>query len=218
MYNISNIGGKALENRTKVDFPLGLAITNVELFKVEPNPNIKGLAFSFKRVSENVILEDGQPPVNTISFLTDSILHPNIEYCKGGRTLKDGSIQTAEEEYEGQLKQFMGYVRNIATTCGVSDDAINAIGNCESYDEFADKFCEVVNAAEKTTKVYLKTTKDKAGYTKLPRYRGTGVVQKMADGFPEKWEYSAYEQQMIEASGATGVTVETKAPISFDDI
>lgn len=216
MYNISNVGGKALESRTKVEFPLALAVDNVELFRVEPNPNIKGLAFSFKRTQDKVVV-DGTT-VDTISFLTDSVLHPNLEYCKGGKTLQDGSIQTVEQEYDGQVKQFMGYIRNIATTCGVANADLDAIGSCESYEEFADKFCKVVNDADTTTKIYLKTVKDKSGYTKLPRYRGNGVVQKMADGYPEKWDYSAYELQMIEAAGATGVTVQTKAPINFDDI
>lgn len=216
MYNISNVGGKALESRTKVEFPLALAVDNVELFRVEPNPNIKGLAFSFKRTQDKVVVDGAT--VDTISFLTDSVLHPNLEYCKGGKTLQDGSIQTVEQEYDGQVKQFMGYIRNIATTCGVANADLDAIGSCESYEEFADKFCKVVNDADTTTKIYLKTVKDKSGYTKLPRYRGNGVVQKMADGYPEKWDYSAYELQMIEAAGATGVTVQTKAPINFDDI
>jgi hypothetical protein len=216
MYNISNVGGKTLESRTKVEFPLALAVDNVELFKVEPNPNIKGLAFSFKRTQDKVVVDGAT--VDTISFITDSVLHPNIEYCKGGKILADGKVQTIEQEYDGQVRQFMGYVRNIATTCGISNAELDAIGNCESYEEFADKFCKVVNDADTTTKVYLKTVKDKSGYTKLPRYRGNGVVQKMADGYPEKWEYSPYELQMIEAAGATGVTVQTKAPINFDDI
>ena len=115
----------------------------------------------------------------------------------------------------------MGYIRHIATSCGVSQATMNTIPAVQTFDEFVEKYCEVVNTNKTNDPVYLKVVKDKNGYSKLPKYRGKGVIQPMIDGKPD-FQYTSYELDLIEASGLTGVAEEeddTKLSISsIDDI
>lgn len=215
MFNINNTGGG--KKRNTVPFPVSTAVDNVLLHLVEPNENIPAIKFTFKRIEDGVKITPGDAPVDTISFLTDSILLPKKEYCPGGKLKDDGTIETAEEHYAKEERVFIGYIRNIATACGVTKEQLSEIPAVESFDQFANEFCKVVNKYKSTDPVYLKTVKDKAGYTKLPRYRGKGVIQPMTDGLPS-FIYSDYELKMIEAAGATGVVEEEPIKISSSSI
>ena len=209
MFDINNTGGK---KRTTVPFPVSTAVDNVVLHSVEPNKHISAVKFMFKRINDSD---------DTISFLTDSLLPPKLEYCNNNRLKEDGTTETAQEEYDRLMKQYMGYIRHIATSCGVSQATMNTIPAVQTFDEFVEKYCEVVNTKKTNDPVYLKVVKDKNGYSKLPKYRGKGVIQPMIDGKPD-FQYTSYELDLIEASGLTGVAEEeddTKLSISsIDDI
>ncbi len=215
MFNINNTGSG--EKRNTVPFPVSTAVDNVLLHLAEPNENIPAIKFTFKRIQDGLELTPGTAPVDTISFLTDSVLLPKKEYCQGGRLKDDGSVETPEEHYAKEERVFMGYIRKIATACGVTKEQLSEIPAVESFDQFADEFCKVVNKYKGNDPVYLKTVKDKNGYTKLPKYRGKGVIQPMTDGLP-LFTYSDYELQMIEAAGATGVVEEEPTKISVSSI
>lgn len=209
------------EPKTKTNFPLGKAVDNVVLFKCEPNDKIPGVSFTFLR-------REG----DTISFLTDTILPPKKEWCSGGKQLPDGTIQTAQQEYDQKVKQFSGYITYLATGSGIPKEATANI-KAESFDDFVKVFCEAVNTNKTDDLLYLKTVKDKDGYTKLPRFKGKGVVSLMDDGHPV-FEYTSYEQDLIDKFKQEGVeadldddTTETQTvePVtssidtsSFDDV
>lgn len=200
------------EQKNKVNFPLGVAVDNVKLFGCKPNEKIPGVEFSFSRI-------DG----DDISFLTDTILPPKKEWCLGGKQLANGDIQTADQEYDQKVKQFGGYITYIAINAGVPKEKLDNI-KAEDFDDFVKLFCETVMATKEDTLLYLKTVKDKDGYTKLPRFRGKGVVAPMSDGFPV-FEYTPFELNLIENSKQEGVEEEEPVPTasttdtsSFDDI
>lgn len=188
-------------SREKVAFPLGVAIDNVSLRAIEKNERILGVDFSFQRVEKD-----------TISFLTSSILPPKKEWFTVDKVVGDKTL-TPEEQYSAQLNTWVGYIRHILIAAAVPVDVLNNIKG-ESVEEFIDELVKVVNPLlDSKNLFYLKTVKDKGGYTKLPMYRGTGVAQSMDLGFPSKFVYNAYEQELMDTSEMEGVvdsTISTK--------
>lgn len=197
MFGTKNSGGGS--SKTKVDFPLEVAVENVTLFKVEPNERIQGIDFTFTWTGE----KDG---VEQIAFLTDTVLPPKKEWCEGGDLKKDGTVETPEEDYNKQLRQFNGTLKYIVTNCGVPKNVVDAVAGSD-FDSYAEEFCKVVNANKTSDALYLKTVKDKKGYTKLPKYRGKGFIAPMSDGYPV-FEYNDYEKGLIKEFAKEGIEVE----------
>jgi hypothetical protein len=180
-------------NRTKVDFPLDLAVSNVTLRSIEKNDKILGINFNFQRV-------DG----DTISFLTGSILPPKKEWFTEAKKIKDVVI-TADEQFMNSVKSFMGYVNHILIAAGVASDALKGITG-ETLDDLIDNVVKAASPLIDTKATfYLKTVKDKNGYTKIPQYRGTGVAQSTDLGYPSKFAYTTYEQDIMDAMDVEGV-------------
>lgn len=197
--NVASSGQK----RDKETFPLEVAVDNVKLFKCQPNPNLPGVEYTFMRTTDDAV-----------SFLTDSVLPPKEEWCVGGKVLPDGKIQTPEEDYAQQVRIFISNIVYIATNCGVPKEKVNNIKS-EDLQEFLTLFCSTVMENKTDDLVYLKTVKDKNGYTKLPKYRGKGFIAPMSDGYPV-FEYTDYENKMIADSGKEGVEEEPLTIVKVD--
>lgn len=180
-------------NRTKVEFPVGLAVDNVTLRSIEKNERITGIDFNFQRV-------DGE----TIAWLTGSILPPKKEWFTESKTIGDKTI-TADEQFMGGVRSFMGYVKHILNAAGVPLTALDSVVG-ETLEELIDNAIVVANPLIDTKATfYLKTVKDKNGYTKIPQYRGTGVAQASDLGYPSKHAYSTYEQDILDSISGEGV-------------
>lgn len=203
MNNLFGFGNEGGSKRDKVDFPVGLAVDKVQLRNIELNPNIDGVLFNFQRVEGD-----------TIAFLSDTLLPPKQEWYTEDKTVGD-KIVSAEEQYNAQVRSFIGYVRHILTNCGVDDHDLTKIGNHATLVDYINAMCKVVNPILETTKtlVYLKTVRDKAGYTKLPRYRGKGMIQNMELGKPN-FEYTEYETQLLSEASKEGVVHDLPASAS----
>jgi hypothetical protein len=186
----STKGGSG-EQRNKTDFPVDVAVDNVKLLRCEPNEKIPGIQFTFSRV-------DG----DNISFLTDTILPPRQEWCLGGKVLSDNTVQTATQEYEMKQKQYAGFVKYLAVNAGVPKNKLEI--EAEDFNDFVNQFCKAVMDNKTDTLLYLKTVKDKDGYTKLPKFRGKGVLAPMSDGYPV-FEYTDYELKLIDSFKSEGV-------------
>ncbi len=194
LFGFQELGAK----RDKVDFPVAVAVDNVILRSIEMNPNIEGVQFNFQRV-------DG----DTIAFMTDTLLPPKVEWFKEDKVVGDKTV-TAEEQYQANVRSFLGYVKHILTACGVSDHDLKSVGQHGSLGEYITAMCKIVNPILNANKIplYLKTVKDKSGYTKLPKFRGKGVVAPMEEGKP-LFEYSDYEQELLDLAGVEGVEIES---------
>lgn len=195
-------------SRTKVEFPLGLAVDNVTLRNVERNKNILGIDFNFQRI-------EGE----TISWLTGSILPPKKEWFVENKVIGDKTI-TADEQFMGAVRSFTGYVKHILHAAGMPIDGIDDITG-ETLEDLINNMINKANTLinPKAT-FYLKTVKDKNGYTKIPQYRGTGVARSSDLGYPTEHTYSSYEQEILDSVSGEGVvdttTSESNKPSGLD--
>jgi len=186
-------------NRTKVDFPVDLAVENVTLRSIERNERILGIDFNFQRV-------DG----DTIAWLTGSILPPKKEWYTESKQVGDKVI-TADEQFNSAVNSFMGYVRHILSAAGVPADALNDVTG-DTLEALVDNLISTALPLINTKATfYLKTVKDKNGYTRIPQFRGTGVVQASDLGYPSKFAYSTYERDILDTLGVEGVTDSTSS-------
>jgi len=184
-------------NRTKVEFPVDLAVDNVTLRNIERTERITGIDFNFQRV-------EGE----TISWLTGSILPPKKEWFTESKIIGDKTI-TADEQFMGAVRSFMGYVKHILNAAGVSTTALDNVTGT-TLEELIDNAIVTANPLiDAKATFYLKTVKDKNGYTRIPQYRGTGVAQASDLGYPSKHAYSTYEQDILDAVGGEGVVDNT---------
>lgn len=187
-------------NRTKVNFPVDLAVENVTLRSIEKNERILGIDFNFQRI-------DG----DTIAWLTGSILPPKKEWFTEPKVIGDKTI-TADDQFQNAVKSFMGYVRHILNAAGVAMIDLNNVAG-ESLEDLIDNLISTANPLIDTKATfYLKTVKDKNGYTRIPQYRGTGVAQSTDLGYPSKFAYSTYEQDIMESLDVEGVVDDTSTP------
>jgi hypothetical protein len=195
MYSFS--ADNANSSRTKVDFPVDLAVDNVTLRSITANERILGIDFNFQRVEGD-----------TISWLTGSILPPKKEWFTQSKVV-NGKTITAEEQYQAGVSSFMGYVRHILTAAGVPITAFKNISG-ETLEEVISSLISTVNPLIDTKALfYLKTVKDKNGYTRIPQFRGNGVAQSMDLGYPSKFSYSTYEADIMKALDIEGVVDNT---------
>ncbi len=191
MYNFNELTTNS--NREKTDFPVGLAVDNVVLREISKNEKILGIQFSFQRAEGS-----------SISFLNDTLIPPNKSWYVNDKVFQD-KILTAEEHYNMDVRIWLGYVRHILVAAGIdSEHFANITGN--TLEELIDNIIHTINPLlNKSNTFYLKTTKNKSGYTSLPKYRGTGVAQATHLGYPDNFKYSDYEKQMIENSEKSGI-------------
>ena len=190
MYNFNDLNDN---NRQKVDFPLSLTVDNVTLRNIEKNERILGITFNFQRIKGD-----------TISWLTGSILPPVKDWYNETKII-EGKTITPEEQYVAAIKGFMGYVRHILVAAGVKSEDLNTISG-NTIEELINNVIETANPLiDKDAKFYLKTVKNKAGYTSLPQYRRTGVALSMNLGQPTTFQYSNYEQKLIDEFQKEGV-------------
>lgn len=199
MYSFS--ADNANSSRTKVSFPVDLAVDNVTLRSISPNERLLGIDFNFQRIEGD-----------TISWLTGSILPPKEEWYTQSKVINGKSI-SSQEQYKAGISSFMGYVRHILTAAGVPVSTFKEISG-ETLEEVISNVITTVNPLIDTKELlYLKTVKDKNGYTRIPQFRGTGVAQPMSLGYPSKFAYSTYENDIMTALDIEGV-VEKAAPIA----
>jgi len=191
MYNFG--ADSSNSSRTKVDFPVDLAVDNVTLRSISLNERILGIDFNFQRVEGD-----------TISWLTGSILPPKEEWYSSSKII-NGKTITPQEQYKAGVSSFMGYVRHILTAAGVPVATFKEISG-ESLEEVINNLITTVNPLIDTKATfYLKTVKDKNGYTRIPQFRGTGVAQSTDLGYPSKFAYSTYEEDIMKALDIEGV-------------
>ena len=184
-------------NRTKVEFPVGLAVDNVTLRNISKNERILGIDFNFQRI-------EGE----TISWLTGSILPPKKEWFTESKKIGDKVI-SPEEQFMAAVRSFMGYVKHILIAARVPAAALNDVSG-ETLEELIDNAIRTANPLIDTKATfYLKTIKDKNGYTKIPQFRGTGVAQASDLGYPSKHAYSTYEQDILDIVDEEGVVDNT---------
>lgn len=190
MYSFKNEASST--SREKVNFPVDLAVSDVTLRNVQRNERILGIDFNFQRVEGN-----------TISFLTGSILPPKLEWYSD--KVIEGKTISASDQFESAIKSFMGYVKHILYAAGVAITGLdNVTGN--TLEELIDNAIATANTLiDPKATFYLKTIKDKNGYTKIPQYRGTGVAQATDLGYPTKHAYSVYEQDILDSIGDLNV-------------
>lgn len=192
-------------SRQKVDFPVDLAVSNVTLRSIEKNEKILGVRFNFQRI-------DG----DTISWLTDTILPPNESWFKDDKIVNDKTI-TPQQQYISSVNSFMGYIRHILIAADVDVKEFANISG-ETIEELVDNIVSTINPLIDTSATfYLKTVKDKNGYTKLPGFKGTGVAQSTKAGYPIKHVYTPYETSLINLSKKEGVTDLTNSDTTVED-
>lgn len=184
-------------NRTKVDFPVDLAVSNVTLRSIEKNDRILGINFNFQRV-------EGE----TISFLTGSILPPKKEWFTESKQIGDKTV-TANDQFMNAVNSFTGYVRHILVAAGCPANIFETLRG-ETLEVLIDNIISTASQSIDTKATfYLKTVKDANGYTRIPQYRGTGVAQPTDLGYPTKFAYSTYEQDILDSLGVDGVVDNT---------
>lgn len=184
-------------------FPVKEIVDNVELEKAEYIKAIsaggneyEGIRFQFKRTS------NGQT-----SNLSD-LKSPPRENWSNERILPDGTKISKEEDFNNKMKEYVSYLRHIAFAFGVTEEDLTAKGNFKTFGEAASNYCDVLNARKTNRKVYLKTVKNKDGYTSLPSYIGNGFCVSMDNGIPE-FKYTDRELQLIELASRSGVAEDT---------
>lgn len=191
MYDFKNLnnGGK-----NKVEFPVDVAVDNVVLREIESNDKILGIKFIFQRVIGD-----------NIAFLTDTLLPPKQEWYTTSKVVGDKTV-TAEEQYKNAINAWMGYIRHILIAAGINISVFeNITGN--TIQELIDNIVKTINPLlDKKTTFYLRTVKDSAGYTKLPKFRGNGVAQATSLGYPDTFKNSDYENTLIQQSLEQGVS------------
>jgi hypothetical protein len=185
---------------TSRPFPVKEAVDNVELDKVEyvnavsaNGNNYEGVKFYFKR------FVSGQT-----SYLADLKSPPKQDWSQE-RLLPDGTKITKEEDYNSKMREYVSYLRHIAFAFGVTEEDLTSKGKFSTFGEAARNFCDVLNERAKNKKVFLKTVKNKDGYTCLPTYIGTGFCSSMDDESPS-FKYTDRELDLIENASKSGVT------------
>lgn len=180
-----NVESKS-SSREKVPFPVEVAVDNVSLKSIEKNEKFQGLTFVFQRADSD-----------TISWLNGNILVPKKEWITSEKQVKD-KVLSIEEQWLGQVNSWLGYVRHILKAAGIENEVLNQIQG-ETIDDVIDSIVKTINPLLNPSNLfYLKTVKNKGGYTSLPTYRGTGVAQSMDLGYPTNFVYTDYEQQLID--------------------
>lgn len=184
---------------TNRPFPVQEVVDNVELDKVEyvnatsanGNP-YEAIKFYFKR-SHN-----GQ-----IAYLTELKSPPRKEWGQE-RMLPDGTKISKEEDYASKMKDYVTYLRHIAFAFGVTNEDLTSKGQFNTFADAAKSYCDVLNSKKNGVKVYLKTVKNKDGYTCLPSYIGTGFCCSMNEETPG-FKYTDRELELIENASRSGV-------------
>lgn len=189
-------------------FPVKEAVDNVELDKAEyikatsANGNdYEGIKFHFKRTAS------GQT-----SYLTD-LKSPPRENWSAERVLPDGTKITKEEDFNNKMKEYVSYLRHIAFAFGVTEEDLTSRGKFNTFGEAARGYCDILNSRKNGKKVFLKTIKNKEGYTSLPSYIGNGFCASMDEEAPD-FRYTDRELQLIELASKSGVeeTTTTSTP------
>jgi len=193
-------------SREKVDFPVELAVDNVSLKSIEKNERVLGLEFTFQRLTDT-----------TVSWLSSSLLPPKREWITSEKKVGDKTL-TIEDQWNSQLNSWVGYIRHILIAAGIPSATLDNVEG-ETIEAFIDNLInKVTPLIDSKNLFYLKVIKNKAGYSSLPQYRGTGVAQSMDLGYPTKFAYSTYEQAILDedvdgvvdsTTSATGIPVKT---------
>lgn len=185
-------------------FPVKELVDNVELDKVEyikavsaGGNDYEGIKFHFKRSS------NGQT-----SYLSD-LKSPPRESWATEKVLADGTKISKEDDFNSKMREYVSYLRHIAFAVGVTEQDLTAKGTFSTFGEAAMNYCDVLNTKGKN-KVYLKTVKNKEGYTCLPSYVGTGFCSSMNDDIPD-FKYTDRESQVIELASRSGVAEQTNS-------
>lgn len=193
---------------TNRPFPVKEVVDNVELDKVEYVNAIsgsgnayEGVKFSFKRVVS------GQT-----SYLTE-LKSPPREAWAQDKTLPDGTFISKEDDFKSKMKDYVSYLRHIAFAFGVTEEDLTSRGNFSTFGEAAKSYCDVLNARKVNKRVFLKTVKNKDGYTCLPTYIGTGFCASMDEESPS-FRYTDRELELIELASKSGVSEATVKPTS----
>lgn len=193
-----------LSNRdeVKIAFPVGTAVDNVELVSTEYVSGLskkdstpwEGIKFTFKR---NIGTE--------VSTLSEIKMLPNEKWARERKDFRTGAVtMTAKQAFNEDVKAYNTYITYIAKTYGVSMDEMDALDG-STFSEIGEKLSSLINASkDNNIKCYLKTCKNKDGYTCLPSYMGTGFIQNMEHGAPN-FSYSAKELSLLEAAKSDGV-------------
>jgi len=185
---------------TVKSFNASLNNDNVELINVEFNEGTgksgkpyKGIKFTFRREDQGVV-----------EMLNELKLEPTDTYLKP-RVQRDGSTQSVAEQLEINQKSYNTYLFHIATQYNCDLEKLVTIAS-SSFKEYAIAYADIVNES-KSGKCYLKTCKNKAGYTCLPDY--VPFLRNMELGSPN-FSYNTREKEFIDNAESTGV----KAPVT----
>lgn len=180
-------------------FPVKEVVDNVELDKAEyikatsANGNdYEGIKFNFKRSA------GGQT-----SYLSD-LKSPPRENWASERVLPDGTKISKEEDFNNKMKEYVSYLRHIAFAFGVTEEDLTSKGKFNTFGEAATAYCNTINERKTGKRVFLKTIKNKEGYTSLPSYIGNGFCASMDEEAPD-FRYTDRELQMIELASKSGV-------------
>lgn len=202
-----NLFGFGAENAksTNRPFPVSEVVDNVELDNVEyvnaisaSGISYEGVKFYFKK---NL---NGQT-----SYLTELKSPPRKEWAQE-RMLPDGTKITKEEDYISKMKEYVSYLRHIAFGFGVTDEELTSKGQFSTFEEAAKSYCQVLSLKKNNSRAYLKTVKNKDGYTALPSYIGAGFCASM-DGERPAFKYTDREIELIELASRTGIVEETSS-------
>lgn len=185
---------------TNRPFPVKEVVDNVELDKVEyisatsSNGNdYEGIKFYFKRSVSGLT-----------SYFAD-LKSPPKEAWATERTLPDGTKISKEEDFNSKMKEYVSYLRHIAFAFGVTEQDLASRGKFNTFAEAARSYCEVLNSKKEGSKVFLKTVKNKDGYTCLPTYIGSGFCASMNEESPS-FRYTDRELELIEKASRSGVS------------
>lgn len=141
----------------------------------------------------------------------------DISYTRAGTTITDKMFavkregirvrsfvpdDTEEDAYADQVRTFNTQLLHIASKLGLTREDL-ASCSTKNFASLAKDYCDMINKNCKGVKLYLKTTKDKNGYTKVCRntYSATPFVQRMDSGECEL-KYTEKELVMLEDNKA----------------
>ena len=185
---------------TNRPFPVKEVVDNVELDKAEyvnavssNGNNYEGIKFYFKRNVSGLT-----------SYLTDLKSPPKQAWAQE-KTFPDGTKITKEEDFNSKMKDYVSYLRHIAFAFGVTEQDLTAKGTFQTFGEAARNYCDVLNSRKDGNRVFLKTVKNKDGYTCLPSYLGTGFCASMNEESPS-FKYTERELELIELASKSGVS------------
>lgn len=192
IYGFSNL------EQTKVPFPVSECVKDVELASCSygTHGDYEFIDFTYVRKTEDGIgtLRDRMFSINESNINPN----PNIEGDTKEMALKRAGLQ------------FVTRLKHIASKFGVSDDELKSLPN-SSFAAMAKSYCNMVNANCEGIKMYCKTVKDKAGYTKMAKY--PPFLQRMDAGDCEL-KYSASEVSSIAANTPSNGAVKGTRKVS----